>query len=48
MPEIQDRPTSDQPAQPYRMDVQLHELLTKPAAKPQVHPAPEGARGPSS
>lgn len=39
MAEIQNSQSNNQPAQPYRMDVQLHELLTKPPDKPQVHPA---------
>src|SRR6266404_4955449 len=39
MPELEKPQTSDRPAQPFRMDVQIHDLLMKPAAHAQVHPA---------
>jgi MoaA/NifB/PqqE/SkfB family radical SAM enzyme len=39
MPEVEKPQTSDRPAQPFRMDVQIHDLLMKPKAPPQVHPA---------
>jgi MoaA/NifB/PqqE/SkfB family radical SAM enzyme len=38
MPELEKQQTSDRSAQPFRMDVQIHDLLMKPAAA-QVHPA---------
>jgi MoaA/NifB/PqqE/SkfB family radical SAM enzyme len=40
MPELEEKPqTSDRPAQPFRMDVQIHDLIMKPAGPRPVHPA---------
>ncbi|MGD0694938.1 MAG: radical SAM protein [Terriglobia bacterium] len=42
MAELRNQVPNGRPAQPFRMDVELHELLTKPAGKP---PAPPTLRG---
>ena len=45
MPELEKPETTNQPAQPFRMDVQIHDLLMKPAAPPPVHPSLRPADG---
>ena len=41
MSDLQNQVPNGRPAQPFRMDVELHELLTKPAGKPPAQRAPK-------